>query len=110
MMDDRDYTGMSAFLAGAFIGAGIALLLAPQSGTELRGLLRRYAYDAKDEIFDRSRQAWDSAVERGKEYLETGRETLKEAGKTAQSYAKDYMESGRENVEKAAKEMSRGRG
>ena len=35
-----DARGCSAFMAGALIGAGAALLLAPQPGTELRGMLR----------------------------------------------------------------------
>lgn len=91
---ENDYTGWSAFLAGAFIGAGVALLLAPQTGSELRGMLRTYAYRAKDEVADRSREAWDTAVERGKEYMESGRETAKEAGRDA----REYMETGKEAI------------
>lgn len=109
-MEDHDYTAMPAFLAGALIGAGIALLLAPQTGMELRGMLRSYAKRAKDEAYDRGREAWDTAVDRGKEYLETGRETVKEAGKTA----REYMETGKETLREAgrdiSKETSRNRG
>ena len=74
----------SIFLAGACIGAGIALLLAPQSGAQLRTSLRGYAERTKDELND----AWESAVdsgkeyvERGKEYIEEGQEALMAAGK-----------------------------
>ena len=59
---EDDAMGWSAFVAGAFIGAGLALLFAPQTGTELRGMLRNYAARAKDEAWERGRTAWDSAV------------------------------------------------
>ncbi len=43
-MHNRNYrnegteaTGWYSFISGALIGGGVALLLAPQSGTELRG-------------------------------------------------------------------------
>ena len=60
-----DATGWSAFMAGALIGAGVALLFAPQPGSELRGLLRNYANRAKDDLMDKGQEAWDTAVERG---------------------------------------------
>ena len=47
----------------AVIGAGVALLFAPQTGTELRGILRNYAARAKDEAMERGKAAWDTAVE-----------------------------------------------
>jgi gas vesicle protein len=103
MMDDNEYTAMPAFLAGALIGAGIALLLAPQTGSELRGMLRSYASKARDEAYERGREAWDTAVERGKDYVETGKETLRDAGKTA----RDYMETGRENLREAGREIGK---
>jgi gas vesicle protein len=103
MYDDREYSAMPAFIAGALIGAGLALLFAPQTGSELRGMLRDYAYRTKDELYDRGREAWDTAVERGRDYLETGRETMREAGKSA----REYMESGKEAVREAGREASR---
>jgi gas vesicle protein len=102
-MDDNEYTAMPAFLAGALIGAGIALLLAPQTGAELRGMLRSYASRARDEAYERGREVWDTAVERGKDYLETGKETMKEPGKTA----REYMESGKETVREAGRDLGR---
>ena len=102
-MDDNEYTAMPAFLAGALIGAGIALLLAPQTGAELRGMLRSYASRARDEAYERGREVWDTAVERGKDYLETGKETMREAGKTA----REYMESGKEAVREGGRDLGR---
>jgi len=102
---DDDATGWSAFIAGALIGAGVALLFAPQTGSELRGMLRNYASRAKDEAFDRGRAAWDTAVERGREYYEQGQEAVQEAGKTA----KEYAQSGKEAL-REARESSHNRG
>ena len=95
-----DAAGWSAFLAGAFIGAGLALLFAPQTGTELRGILRNYASRAKDDMMDRGREAWDTAVDRGREYVERGQESLQEAGRTA----REYVQSGQERLKEAGKE------
>lgn len=41
-MIEKAHTTIPAFLAGALLGAGMALLLAPQSGSQLRGMLRGY--------------------------------------------------------------------
>jgi gas vesicle protein len=101
--------GWSAFMAGALIGAGIALLFAPQTGSELRGMLRNYASRAKDEAVERGRAAWDQAVERGKEYYEKGQEVVQEAGRSAREFA----QSGKETMREAAntgREASKPRG
>lgn len=105
-MEENDYTALSAFLAGALIGAGVALLLAPQSGSELRGMLRGYVSRAGEEMRERGQKAWETAVERGKEYLESGREAMKEAGKTA----REYIEKGQEAVRQAGGEATGSRG
>ena len=101
--------GWSAFMAGALIGAGVALLFAPQTGSELRGMLRSYAARAKDEAMERGKAAWDTAVERGKEYYEKGQETMQEAGRSAH----EFVQSGKEAVREAgatARETSKPRG
>src|SRR6059036_3261943 len=83
-----------AFLAGAIIGAGAALLLAPQTGAETRKLLRDYAEKAEEEIRERLPEAkamLDSAIEKGKEFagekkavlsaaIEAGREAIGNIG------------------------------
>lgn len=80
-----------AFLAGAIIGAGAALLLAPQTGAETRRLLKDYAEKAEGEIRERVPEAkamLDSVIEKGKEFagekkavlsaaIEAGREAMR---------------------------------
>ena len=107
--EQNDYgesAGWSAFIAGAFIGAGIALLFAPQAGAELRGMLRNYASDAKDELVERGHEAWDTAVERGKEYYDKGQDTLYEAGRAAKEFAKQ----GQDKMAEMGKEATHSRG
>lgn len=45
--------GLTGFLVGAAIGAGVALLLAPKPGRELREDIRRVAREAQDEFKSR---------------------------------------------------------
>ena len=99
---ENEFAGWSAFLAGAFIGAGLALLFAPQTGSELRGVLRNYAARTKDDMMERGREAWDTAVERGKEYMERGQEGLQQAGRSA----REYVDAGREKVREAGGEAA----
>jgi gas vesicle protein len=103
MNQDNDYSvGTAAFLAGALIGAGVALLLAPQSGAETRGMLRDYAGRAKDELKQRGQEVkstLDSAMERGKEAFESAKER-----------GKDFYGSGKDAIRDAGKDVMRNRG
>ena len=114
---ESDYTGWSPFVVGAFIAGGVALLLATQTGSKLRGTIRRYASRATDEVAERGREAWETAVERGKEYMENGRQAMSEAGRSARDYAetgkeawdtavergKEYIETGRQAMSEAGR-------
>jgi gas vesicle protein len=63
-------TALVAFLAGAAAGAGLALVLAPRSGEEVRGKIRDMAADAMDKTKEYARNVGDKAkgvMEKGKE-------------------------------------------
>ncbi|MBU1397953.1 MAG: YtxH domain-containing protein, partial [Proteobacteria bacterium] len=50
-MEEKDcYSGslLVSFLLGSLVGAGIALLIAPQTGRETRGKIREYTESAKE--------------------------------------------------------------
>jgi len=94
---DKYLLGIAAFGIGAFLGAGVALLLAPKSGAETRNFIRGSIGRAKDEMHDRTCQAkatLDAAVERGKQAYDSsksmGREAL-ETGKEAMRGAQDKV-------------------
>jgi gas vesicle protein len=99
--EDAMGMGWSAFLAGALIGAGVALLFAPQPGTELRGRLRDYANRATDDLLDKGQGAWDTVVERGKEFYEKGEEVVRDAGRSAKEFAEQGVKQGQEAVKDA---------
>lgn len=69
---------ITAFLAGAALGAVAALLLAPQSGEESREQLRRYARRTQDnlrEMAEKAGQTWESAMEAGREAMRRERDS-----------------------------------
>ena len=104
-MHTDDSSNWSAFMAGALIGAGVALLLAPQSGTELRSTLRDYASKAKDELDEATEQGramWDSAVERGQDYVEGGKQTFRKAGRAAREFVDETVQTAEKTAEEAA--------
>jgi gas vesicle protein len=85
-------TVMVSFIAGAAIGAGLALLYAPKSGTEMRGTIADFAEDAVDKIKEYTKEA----QEKIKTAIEDGKETIVEK-KTILASA---IEAGREAMQK----------
>jgi gas vesicle protein len=87
------------FLLGGFIGAAVALLLAPRSGEETRRLLAMKTRDGADYIANRSKDVSDKTtglIDRGKELLQQQRDQLAaalEAGKQAYRDEKDKAKS-----------------
>jgi gas vesicle protein len=63
---------VASFLLGGLVGAGVALLFAPQSGRELRGILG----DKVREGGDRGRLLKDRVVERSRELVDEARQGI----------------------------------
>ncbi len=90
-MSDEAGTGEKAlfFTLGAFIGATIALLLAPDSGEETRKRIATKAREGADYMSARSHDVADQTstyVDKGKDVLQQQRDQLSaalEAGKQA---------------------------
>ena len=100
--DHRDESSrFSTFMTGAVIGAGIALLLAPQTGVELRRLKSTYMKRAKKEV-DRTTEMLDNAVEHGQEFVERGKDSLRETSRQA----KDSVEAGRQSFKETKDQLS----
>lgn len=78
-----------SFLLGGMVGAGLALLLAPQSGAETRRKIREITEEVKEKTSDYVEQAKEkvtSTIGKGKEIFEEKKSALTvaiEAGKEA---------------------------
>lgn len=86
-----------SFLAGAAVGAGVALLVAPKSGEELRGKIKNLADDAIDKIKEYTSEAQEkikSTIEDGKGLINEKKSILSsaiEAGKEAMEREKERL-------------------
>jgi len=85
-------TVLVSFVAGAAIGAGLALLYAPKTGEELRESLNDFAEDAVGKIKEYTKEA----QEKIKTVLEEGKETIVEK----KSILASAIEAGREAMQK----------
>ena len=97
-MRDEGYSSGSvllSFLLGGVVGAGLALLFAPQSGRETRQKIKDLTDDVKDKTTEYVKQAKEKAasiVDDGKEYYDEKKSILKsavEAGKEAYEKEKE---------------------
>ena len=90
--------GLGSFILGALVGAGLALLFAPQSGEEAQSEIRARALKLKDVAQDRVRGAQSSLENRlasARENVQTRVESVKEAvdtGRKAAVDARDELE------------------
>lgn len=100
MSDERGVgagTVLLSFLAGAAIGAGAALLLAPKTGEEMREKIAELADDAVESIKDQARQAQQKIV--------NAYEDSKEALKQQKSILSSAIEAGKEAMDKEREKL-----
>ncbi len=99
-MKDEGYSSGSLFLSfllGGVVGAGLALLLAPQSGRQTREKIREFAGEVKDkttEYIDDAKRKVTSVVDEGKGFYEQKKSLVKsavEAGKEAYEKEKERL-------------------
>lgn len=113
--DDRYYVieeksggGVASFLLGAAIGAGIALLLAPQSGEETRRDLKRKASEMKDAARDAAGDLSDTVVDRyskAKRSVGTTIDSARQAIDLKKHQATEAIRAGREAAAQARQEL-----
>ena len=90
-------TVLVSFLAGAALGAGLALLYAPKSGKEMRETIADLTEDAVEKIKEYAKEAQDkikNTIEDGKEAIVEKKSILAsaiEAGKEAMQKEKDRL-------------------
>ena len=99
----QDDNGVSAstvlvsFLAGAALGAGLALLYAPKSGREMRDQIGDLTDDAVDKIKEYAKEAQDKI----KATLEECKETIMEK----KSILSSAIEAGRDAIQKEKEKL-----
>lgn len=81
-----------SFLTGALIGAGLGILLAPQSGKETRGKIKELSSEMKG----KTTEAAEDVLEKLQKTLEEGKVLLKEKKNIIAS----AIEAGKEAYEK----------
>lgn len=103
-------SGIGTFLLGAAIGAGIALLFAPQSGAETRAGIKRRARTARDtakrvatdvtesvtDTFTDARRRVEEQIDHARQAIETKKEQMRaamEAGRAAAADARVELEN-----------------
>jgi gas vesicle protein len=100
MREDEGYGSGSillSFLLGGLVGAGYALLLAPQSGRETRQKIKELSEDAKEKAMgyvDDMKGKVTSNIEKGKGFYEEKKTLLSsaiEAGKGAYEKEKERL-------------------
>lgn len=79
---------MGAFLGGAIVGGVIALLFAPKSGVETRGMIKDFVEDEVDMVKRKAGQAKDYVEDEIDKYTQKARHAVEEI----QDMAEDVKE------------------
>jgi gas vesicle protein len=91
-----------AFVIGGLVGVGVALLLAPQSGSASREQLRGYARRVEEKIHgptDKVAEVFDQTVDKGREFVKDKQEVLSEAveaGRAAMQQKREPLSEAKE--------------
>jgi gas vesicle protein len=108
MVDEKDGGGIGTFLLGAAIGAGLALLLAPQSGEQTRRDIKRKAGEMTDAAKDVAGDLSDSVVDRyakAKRTVGTKIDSARQAIDLKKHQATEAIRAGREAAAQAREEL-----
>jgi gas vesicle protein len=73
--EGRDSNTLAWFLAGAILGAAIAIVCAPKSGRDTRQFLAGKAQEGKERVAEGTRDAIDA----GRDMFERGRKLVEDA-------------------------------
>lgn len=84
---------LAGFVIGGLVGAAVALILAPQSGSETRSQIVGKSYDLREAGGRRAQEARDSA----NTYVHNFSERASEKGQQVQEQARIVLDSGRKS-------------
>lgn len=107
---EKSNGGIGGFLLGLLVGAGAALLFAPQSGEETRQVIRDRSRQLRDDAYGRAedlQERVEEGYERAKERLEEGFETARRTVKDKRADANSALDAGKAAVTSARDELER---
>lgn len=95
--EQTETNGGSSFfmglLAGAVLGAGLGLLMAPKSGAELRSQLSRRSRDLAETASNTYRRVTERGREIGEQVYDRARDAAGRTADQAERYARDVASS-----------------
>ncbi|HVF39406.1 MAG TPA: YtxH domain-containing protein [Gemmatimonadaceae bacterium] len=105
---ERNEPGVSAFLAGLAVGAGIALLFAPRTGAETRRDLQQRARRVGDQAQDFVSEVTDSVgqkIEEARSSVQTRIETTRDAIELKRRQVTRAVDAGRAAAQQSRVEL-----
>ncbi len=106
IVEENDSSGISAFLLGAAIGAGLALIFAPQTGAETRQTIKRGAQKA-GEATKRAGEKVTDALAQAKADLESRIDSAKSSLDLKKVQVSRAVDAGREAARAARDDLER---
>ena len=106
IVEENDSSGITAFLLGAAIGAGLALIFAPQTGAETRQTIKRGAQKA-GEATKRAGEKVTDALAQAKADLESRIDTAKSSLDLKKVQVSRAVDAGREAARAAREDLER---
>ena len=96
-------------LTGTVLGAGLGILFAPKSGSELRGQISEQAGNIANAASDRYRRVSDAAgdlADRGREVYEKTRDVVSRGADEAYQKARDAVSRGADEAQRYVREST----
>jgi len=100
--------GALMLVAGGIIGAGIALLFAPQSGKRTRRQIARYARSVRNEAEEMAREAAHSVTELTENLSEKTSDLVARGSEVAEDWRRhllDSIDEGQKSLERQRKKL-----
>ena len=96
MSEDRNgFVGLVCFMAGAALGAGLALIFAPQSGEETRKRVKEFSGKVSDDV----KESYDKVAKEAKKSVDQ----VKTAAENAIDHVKAFIDGAKEGLKKEIK-------
>jgi gas vesicle protein len=107
MRDCNSGSVLGAFFTGALIGGALALLFAPRSGAETRGMIRDFVDEEIDKVKDKAAAARDYVEDEINRYKRQARRTAGRIERTVEHAVEDAREKVEDEIGAIKKAVAR---